>query len=167
MGFLWSLISRRTKLVIEAEKFSLPSETEFFNTIGRTKKYSNPHHSDYVCLLNVFSDPELGHTPTIFRGPPPVTSDEAARSFAFWAPRNDTHQGIPIPRPQCHNAMISMGSGGPGRTRTLGQGIMSRSAPRNAPLWMHQGTMIPWSRSYNYRNSMKLVGLEGLEPSTK
>jgi len=38
MGFLWSLISRRTKLVIEAEKFSLPSETEFFNTI-------DPHRS--------------------------------------------------------------------------------------------------------------------------
>jgi hypothetical protein len=34
-----------------------------------------------------------------------------------------THQGILIPRPQCHNAMISMGSGGPGRTRTFDQGI--------------------------------------------
>ena len=44
---------------------------------------------------------------------------------------------------------------------------MSRNAPRNPPLWMHQGTMIPWSKSYNYQNSMKLVGLEGLEPSTK
>ncbi len=26
---------------------------------------------------------------------------------------------------------------------------------------------IPWSKSYNYRNSMNLVGPEGLEPSTK
>jgi len=32
----------------------------------------NHHHSDYVCLLNVCSDPEVGHTPTIFRGPRPV-----------------------------------------------------------------------------------------------
>jgi len=39
--------------------------------------------------------------------------------------------------------------------------------PLNPPLWMHQGTMIPWSRSYNYKKFMKLVGLEGLEPSTK
>ena len=39
--------------------------------------------------------------------------------------------------------------------------------PLNLPLWMHQGTMIPWSRSYNYKKFMKLVGLEGLEPSTK
>ena len=44
---------------------------------------------------------------------------------------------------------------------------MSRNAPRNPPLCIHQGTMIPWSMSYNYMNSMKLVGLEGLEPSTK
>ena len=50
---------------------------------------------------------------------------------------------------------------------TFDQGIMSRNAPRNPPLWMHQGTMIPWSRSYNYMNSMDMVGLEGLEPSTK
>jgi hypothetical protein len=32
--------------------------------------------------------------------------------------RHGTHQGIPIPRPQCHNAMIFIESGGPRRTRT-------------------------------------------------
>ena len=26
---------------------------------------------------------------------------------------------------------------------------------------------IPWSKSYNYKNSMDMVGPEGLEPSTK
>jgi hypothetical protein len=39
--------------------------------------------------------------------------------------RHDTHQGIPIPRPQRHNMMISMGGGGTARTRTFDQGIMS------------------------------------------
>jgi len=38
--------------------------------------------------------------------------------------RNETHQGIPIPRSQCHNLMISMEGGGPARTRTWDQGIM-------------------------------------------
>ena len=34
-------------------------------------------------------------------------------SCAVDAPRNWTHQGIPIPRPQCHNAMISKKMVGP------------------------------------------------------
>jgi hypothetical protein len=38
-------------------------------------------------------------------------------------PRHDTHQGIPIPRPQRHNAMYSIGSGGPAGTRTSGRWI--------------------------------------------
>ena len=46
MGFLWSLISRRTKLVIEAEKFSLPSETEFFNTIGQNTTFIDDKNGD-------------------------------------------------------------------------------------------------------------------------
>ena len=33
-------------------------------------------------------------------------------------PRHGTHQGIPIPRPQRHNAMNFMGDGGPAGTRT-------------------------------------------------
>ena len=47
----------------------------------------------------------------------------------FVGARNAMHQGIPIPRPQCHNAMNFMGSGGPGRTRTFDQGIMSFPFP--------------------------------------
>jgi hypothetical protein len=39
-------------------------------------------------------------------------------------PRHDTHQGIPVPRPQFHNAMNFMGSGGPGRTRTRDVGYV-------------------------------------------
>jgi hypothetical protein len=51
------------------------------------------------------------------------------RNFPSIQPRNAMHQGIPIPRPQRHNAMFSMGSGGPGRTRTFDQGIMSFHFP--------------------------------------
>jgi hypothetical protein len=120
--FLCSLISERTKPLIAANKYLLLPETEFFNRIGRTKKYSNYHHSDYACLLNICSAPELGHTPAAphrvvfciwcaLQGPPP---DDVVR---FLGARHAPHQGIPIYRPQCHNAMISMGSDGPGRTR--------------------------------------------------
>ena len=47
--------------------------------------------------------------------PPGLSPGDAGR---FLSSRHVMHQGIPIPRPQCHNAMISMGSGGPARTRT-------------------------------------------------
>jgi len=32
---------------------------------------------------------------------------------------------------------------------------------------VHQGTMIPWSKCYNYKISMEVVGPPGLEPGTK
>jgi hypothetical protein len=72
---------------------------------------------------------------TIQRGtlrPPELSrpSSIAPRNSPSMHPRNGMHQGIPmghqgtpIPRSQRHNAMISMGSGGPGRTRTFDQGI--------------------------------------------
>jgi len=32
----------------------------FSHSLGRTEKYSNHHRSDYACLMNVCSAPELG-----------------------------------------------------------------------------------------------------------
>jgi hypothetical protein len=95
-------------------------------TVGRTQKYSNHHHSDYSYLLNVCSTPELGHTPAILWVWPFVFGMNSPEHHPgdlgrFVGARHGRHQGIPIPRPQCHNAMISM----------------------------------------------EVVGLEGLEPSTK
>ena len=47
----------------------------------------------------------------------------APSEFAIHPPAMRCIKELLIPRPQCHNAMFSMGSGGPGRTRTFDQGI--------------------------------------------
>jgi len=81
--------------------------------VGRKTKYSNHHQSDDVYLLNVCSAPELGHTPAILWGRPFVFGMNSPEHHPgvvgrFVGARHDTHQGIPIPCSECHNAMISM-----------------------------------------------------------
>ena len=44
-------------------------------------------------------------------------------------PANGMDQGTRIPRSGGHNSMISIGDGGPARTRTWDQGIMSNRIP--------------------------------------
>ena len=53
-----------------------------------------------------------------------IQSKTAPRDAAE-IPRNGAHQGIPIPRPRRHNYKNFMKDGGPARTRTWDQGIMS------------------------------------------
>ena len=50
--FLWPLISERTKLVIEAKIFPLLPDTEFFNTIGRSRYYNAPTEIRWRHLLD-------------------------------------------------------------------------------------------------------------------
>jgi hypothetical protein len=49
---------------------------------------------------------------------------------------NVSPQGTPIPWPQCHTAMISQRDGGPARTRTWDQWIMSNTV-----------TLRPWKKA--------------------
>ena len=44
-------------------------------------------------------------------------------------PANGSHQGTPVTRSRCHKMMNSKGDGGPARTRTWDQGIMSNRIP--------------------------------------
>jgi hypothetical protein len=49
--------------------------------------------------------------------------------------RYGMHQGTPIPWPQCHNALNSMGDDGPARTLTWDQGncVMAIFQPLTGP----------------------------------
>ena len=81
-----------------------------------------------------------------------VSQDESPPSRT--APHG-MHQGTPIPRSECYNAMISEGDGAPARTRTWDQGkfIMTTLQPLPAPCsdfstWGY----LHWLRARSARN---------------
>jgi len=55
----------------------------------------------------------------------PLTVSQRSRPTPHPTPSNGSHQGTRVPHSRCHNAMNSNGDGGPARTRTWDQGIMS------------------------------------------
>jgi hypothetical protein len=84
------------------------------------REESNPRHRDFQSPTTMLNQ----RLQTLQASPKPHPGDvgRGGPIGRCMGARHGTHQGIPIPWSLCHNTMISIGSGGPARTRPFDQG---------------------------------------------